>query len=497
MYGQLSFEPRLGVGSGRRTRRRQIFIGLGLVVSTAVGTLELFQINPADWFVQDPELFRDAPRFKGVRPPTLKSLELKNEESLPSLETYIKRREGDDSEDQDLAALSLRKALRNERGTASRQTTAYLEALEGDLRLRRGDQAGAIQHLEKANRRYPGDLHILDLLLRAHEETTRKLQERKRPWPIEVQERIRTYSLRADELRREIRRLQAQGRSSQPVTLASGEVCVESCSFTVLDHTAVRMDLTGGTAGVIASANDRFSIGKGSRRALLVGINGYDAAVGLQPLSYAVRDAVRVAGGYDAMGYSTSIVTDRNATREHILGALLHEAAASRPGDEFIFYFSGHGSTDVRGQSAIFTAPTAPAEVSIVALSEVDSILSYHRGKVTVVVDGCQNRLDVDLGVSNQARVRGANRPVFVLAGARGGVAVESGRLRSSLFTESLLRHLRMDATTPSAASSRRPADLALWRAVADDTEVLARKLYGVDQRPQVYRSGLDLIGGM
>jgi hypothetical protein len=496
MSNKLSFDPSLGVGSGRRMRQRQAIKILSVFATTVATALQLFQINPADWFAQDPKLFPDVPVVKGASP-TLDSLELKNEESRHSLESYVKYRDSDDREDLDLATRSLRKALRNERGTAPPETVAYLEALEGQLQLHRGDWKAAIQLLDDANRLRQDDPFILNLLVQAYDEANLKLQAMD-DWSPEVRDRIRTFTRKAAQLRRELRRLQARdlvNRPGEALALAPGLRCAENCTSANPDPD-LAISLVAGARGSYehARVNDinqvHFQVG--SEHVLLaVGINDYGlAASGFQPLTYAVRDAVRVAGGYARASYTTHVVTDTQATRENILDALLHATSMSQPGDDFVFYFSGHGFTDVRGKSAIVTASMRQGGVSTVTLDEIEGILSYHRGNVTVVIDGCQSRMDIDLGSPVLRHLGGTNRPTIVLAGAPGGVAVESKRLRSGLFTESLLRHIDPYA----AASPPRTHDI-LWGAVAADTVELARKLYGIDQNPQVYRSG-GLNGG-
>lgn len=465
---------------------------LGSIAGVIATVLQLFQINPLDWFAQDPTLFPDAPVFKGATSPTLGSLELKNKESRSSLETYFKLRESDDREDLELAANSLRKALRNERGTAPEQTLAYLEALEGKLQLDRGNWQEAIQRIEAANRRLPDDPYILDLLARTYDAAIRKLMA-KRPWSEPVQEDIAKFTLRADELRRELRRLQAQAlihRPGEELALGLDVQCLGNCAAA---HPAVTLLTLAGRGH-----DGDFGISDGvwhaevrntpRRLALLVGINDYGLASGFRPLSYAVRDVDRVAAGFGKDAYTTWQLTDHQATRENVLGALARATLDSRPGDELVFYFSGHGFNAARGGSAIVTVGPGPAGVDVIALREIESILSYHHGRATVIVDGCQTRMDVDLEAQGATVLWGANRPTVVLAGAPGGAAIESRRLGSSLFTESLLRRLTATATT--ATSTSPPAyRVKLWDTVAADTRELARELYGVEQRPQVYTS--------
>ncbi|MBW8877374.1 MAG: hypothetical protein JF614_20610 [Acidobacteria bacterium] len=136
--------------------------------------------------------------------PTLSSLDLTNQNSKLTLEIFLKTRESGSSEDHALADECLRKALRDEQG-APQRTRAYLLALQGDLLLNSGNWNFAIAKLEEANRRLPRDPHIQSLLLRSYEAASLKLQDTSRPWSAEVQEQIRLFSKKAEELRQELR----------------------------------------------------------------------------------------------------------------------------------------------------------------------------------------------------------------------------------------------------------------------------------------------------
>ena len=178
----------------------------GTIVSLAAGIFTyllpffvLPQFNLAKRFASE-KLFHDDPIIQGVPSPNLASLDLTNKSSELTLENFLGNRESGSPEDQVLAEECLRKALRDERG-ASQQTVAYLLALYGQFRLDGGDWRLAIEKLEEANKKFPGDPHVQSLLLRSYEAASLRLQDSSSPWPVEIQEQIRLFSRKAEELR--------------------------------------------------------------------------------------------------------------------------------------------------------------------------------------------------------------------------------------------------------------------------------------------------------
>jgi hypothetical protein len=76
------------------------------------------------------------------------------------------------------------------------------------------------------------------------------------------------------------------------------------------------------------------------RSALCVGINAY---AGANELFACVADAEAWARALAQRGFTTDLVTDRDATRDGILGRLADMVGSARPGDVLAFQFSGHG----------------------------------------------------------------------------------------------------------------------------------------------------------
>jgi len=232
--------------------------------------------------------------------------------------------------------------------------------------------------------------------------------------------------------------------------------------------------------GVCASA-----FGDGGHSVLSVGINAYDAVQsGFEPLAYARSDAEKLSQAFGRLGYSATTLVDQGASREKILDALAREALASRPGDDFVFYFSGHGFSDANGRGALVTASADAAPVGVVSLAEVAQILSFHRGTTTVIVDGCLNNLNVMLDGGTAAIGYGPNHTRFIAAA--GGQALESQRLKAGLYAYALLDFLNHQAVVHTEDSRHYRLDFdTLLAATSTETARLARDLYGLEQRPR------------
>lgn len=80
--------------------------------------------------------------------------------------------------------------------------------------------------------------------------------------------------------------------------------------------------------------------GSAQRRALCIGIDAYPA----QPLAGCVADAKAWAAALRDLGFDTTMLLDRAATREGILSSLQHLVESGRPGDVLVFQYAGHGT---------------------------------------------------------------------------------------------------------------------------------------------------------
>ncbi len=222
---------------------------------------------------------------------------------------------------------------------------------------------------------------------------------------------------------------------------------------------------------------------------LAIGIDTYRGSV-FNRLAFAKRDATRVAAALRHLGFAADLALDRQMSRLSLVRRLEEEVAASRHGDQYVFYYSGHGVTDRSGRHALVLAGDRSTE--LVALEEIVKLLSYHRGTAIVLIDSCSNRSTLaarDLDAAISARALGPNPPHVMVAGFPGQLAVESPHLRSGLFTEALVRYLSAQRCLEHQVG--RPADLHVWRMywkVRCETALLARSLYQVRQTPQMLR---------
>ena len=101
-------------------------------------------------------------------------------------------------------------------------------------------------------------------------------------------------------------------------------------------------------AAPVAAATPGPSTGR--RKAVCVGINTYPTA----PLGGCVADATQWDTTLRGVGFETTLVTDRAATRERILKELSTLIGGSRAGDTLVFQYAGHGTQveDLDGDEA-------------------------------------------------------------------------------------------------------------------------------------------------
>ncbi len=216
-----------------------------------------------------------------------------------------------------------------------------------------------------------------------------------------------------------------------------------------------------------------------SHRLLTVGIDSYGTGTGFKPLRYAVRDSERIAETFKRFGYSANHLIDQSATRKALLISLMNEVLASRSGDSFVFFYSGHGLVDREGETAIVTDAGADA----VTLSEIGAILSYHRGSVVVVLDSCFRRSNIQVGGSLTADLWGPRPPTFITAAGLGDVAIESDKVDDGGV------HLQLVQGSGRHQERRRchRGDLKSGhrlQALAEETTLLTALQYGLSASP-------------
>ncbi len=141
----------------------------------------------------------------------------------------------------------------------------------------------------------------------------------------------------------------ARGYFEHPVTVASlwqplvdRATGAKSMSLTRFEDRAAPVPITTGTAKSASGKAQRSEI---RRRALLVGINDYPTEN--DRLEGCVNDVFAISSVLQDCGFSPEdirTVLDRRATTEGILQRLEWLIDDAAPGDQLVFYFSGHGA---------------------------------------------------------------------------------------------------------------------------------------------------------
>lgn len=213
---------------------------------------------------------------------------------------------------------------------------------------------------------------------------------------------------------------------------------------------------------------------------LAIGLDDYDPATGFEPLRFVERDVRRVSTAFEALGFETVTVTNKAATKRKVLHHLAREVLTSGPGDVFVLFVSGHGFTDPAGNAVLVT----DGGDDVVSLAEIEVLLSYHRGRAVVVLDTCLDRRDLDHRTGDIAvALHGNSRPLIFAAGAPDGVAIESGKLGSGVFTHAVVSYL--EGLRDQGATAGDLNFENLFDFTVAETARLARLHHGVEQHPQ------------
>ena len=88
------------------------------------------------------------------------------------------------------------------------------------------------------------------------------------------------------------------------------------------------------------------------RKALFIGVNDYRDPE-IRNLSCSVRDAISMHDIFEELGYQTNLL--ENPGKGDVFHAIRKITSDMVAGDQFLFYFAGHGFTD-SGQHLLFCA---------------------------------------------------------------------------------------------------------------------------------------------
>jgi tetratricopeptide (TPR) repeat protein len=137
----------------------------------------------------------------------------------------------------------------------------------------------------------------------------------------------------------------------------------------------------------------------GKTRALVIGISDYQY---IDKLNYADRDAEIFASYLFSQGIAPEdvvLMKNKDAKRANIITELLRLAQLSQPGDNLIFYFSGHGDVEnitLFKKGFLLTYDTysnnyLAGAVSVPDIKELFVTLCNQQVKVIVITDACRS----------------------------------------------------------------------------------------------------------
>ncbi len=131
-------------------------------------------------------------------------------------------------------------------------------------------------------------------------------------------------------------------------------------------------------------------------RALLVGVGKHQHLTPVFRLDGCENDVLAMASIVGQLGQGTVATTtllDATATKKAVLGKLAEIAKASKPGDRFVFYFSGHGTMDKeRDVLALvpFDAKQGQPDTWL-RREEVNAALNAIKGSKIAIIDACHS----------------------------------------------------------------------------------------------------------
>jgi len=191
------------------------------------------------------------------------------------------------------------------------------------------------------------------------------------------------------------------------------------------------------------------------RMALVIGNDAYPSAALRTP----VNDAREMARTLRDLGFT--VIARENATKGTMETAILEFGRRLTAGGVGFFYYAGHG-LQVRGHNYLvpIDAQIASEAETRIAAVDVDLLLEQMgeaRNRVNIVIlDACRNN-------PFERRLRGASGGLAAIDAARGtliayatspGSVASDGEAAHGLYTEELLRALRVPASRSKRCSS-------------------------------------------
>jgi formylglycine-generating enzyme required for sulfatase activity len=188
-----------------------------------------------------------------------------------------------------------------------------------------------------------------------------------------------------------------------------------------------------------------------SKRAILIGINGYPEGSGLAPLRYAEDDAQDLAQALErGCGFQCTVLLGASATRDAIEQAVEFRA----PAEVLLFFFAGHGRM-VRGLYNLHPVDSLAdgrRAMSFESFYRAWQAEGFGAAKVLAVLDACRSEPSGQRGARGFTAAESRDivaatqgrRWVEVLYGCgEGQVSYEDEGLRHGVLTHALLEVLR------------------------------------------------------
>ncbi|WP_264212790.1 caspase family protein [Leisingera thetidis] len=250
-------------------------------------------------------------------------------------------------------------------------------------------------------------------------------------------------------------RLPQQGQfvpQGQMAAAAQGQAPIQSGTF---------IQGSGAAATPVLLQQNDIAAPQISRRALVIGVDGYQNLAALQK---ARNDAQAVSSTLAALGFEVTTLYD--AGRRDINGAVSTFANQIKPGDEVLFYFAGHG-VEVDGRNYLL-----PSDVPMVNFGDesfltgesiaADRVLGTFQRKgarsTIMILDACRNNPFPQDGQRSVGGSRGLVRMeppegAFILYSAGAGQTAldrlsDNDADPNSVFTRALLSRLNEPGMT-------------------------------------------------
>ncbi len=260
------------------------------------------------------------------------------------------------------------------------------------------------------------------------------------------------------------------------ITWTSTQVITAIPSSVTAAATTVTVTLQSGTGEISNGSPLMVGTPTGKVYAIFVGINRYTSS-GILPLEWCVND---VTGMKDALTASTAwsgaevvTMTDSQATRSAIQGAISAMTSKITAGDTFFFFYSGHG-TNESGHSYLIPVDSTLTTASMIQDDEFNGWLALMNSgaKKCIIFDSCYSGGFV--GKKNNVNSRFVKLPgsdpsyngsfltrnmsaltsmVFLAASTGGQQSVEDSSLQHGVFTYYLMQGLGSGTTIGPAAA--------------------------------------------